>query len=189
MSRRTALAIIGVVLAVAGLLGLLARRDRGPSPAAGPEDGPGPTAGPPREVTLYFPGDGDRLEAEEREIPPGLRGPALARHLLEALLSGPASDGLHPPLPEGTTVDFVQPAEHGMLYVSLAPPEGEAPPRYGSRAEILAVYSLVNTLCANMADVDRVAFLWNGVEPMTFAGNLDTRRPVSPEPRWIRSPG
>jgi len=189
MSRRTALAIIGVVLAIAGLLALLARRDRGPSPAGRPNDGPNQAAGPPRQVTLYFPGDGDRLEAEEREIPSALRGPALARHVLEELLSGPVSDGLYLPLPEGTTVDFVEPAEHGTLYVSLAPPEGHTPPRYGSRAEILAVYSLVNTLCANLPDVDRVAFLWNGVEPMTFAGNLDTRRPVSPEPRWIRSPG
>lgn len=189
MSRRTALAIIGAVLAGAALLALLARRDRTPGAAAPPEVAATAAAGTTRAVVLYFPGEDDLLAAEEREVPAALAGVALARHLVGELLAGPASAGLHAPLPAGTAIDFVEPAGDGTLYVSLAPPAGEPPPRYGSRAEILAAYSLVNSLCANLPEVDRVAFLWNGVEPKTFAGHLDTRRPLPPEPRWIGSPG
>jgi hypothetical protein len=188
MSRRAALAIIGAVLAVAALLVLLARRDR---PAASVDTATPAVSrerGGERTITLYFPGDAGLLEAEEREIAADLEGTALAGRILVELLSGPASDGLHPPLEENTTVDFVERAGADTLYVSLAPPEGATAPRYGSRAEILAAYSIVHSLCANVPDDEGVVFLWRGVAPTTFAGNLDTRRPLTPDPRWIRSP-
>lgn len=189
MSRRTALAIIGAILAGAALLALLTRRDREPASTTPPPSAPTTEARAERTAVLYFPGEGDRLAAEERDVPPGVEGVALARYLLGELLAGPVTEGLRPPLPEGTAIDFVEPARDGTLYVSLAPPAGQSPPRYGARAEILAAYSLVNSLCANVPEVDRVSFLWNGVEPTTFAGHLDTRRPLAPEPRWIGSPG
>lgn len=186
MSRRTALAIIGIVVLAAVLLAVLVKRRQG-GPVAGVEQTARVTAtGTPRVLTLYFP-DGERLVAEERRVPGDLRGPDLARRILDELLGGPTDESLFRPLPEGTAVDFVQPAEGGTLWVSFAPPEGERPPRYGSRQEILAAYSLVDTLCANLPDVDRVAFLWNGVEPVTFAGHVDTRHPLVPDPAWIRS--
>lgn len=187
MSRRTALTIIGAVLVAAVLLALVVERRRS-RPAVSESAAPALTAAEvPRVLTLYFPDGGDRLEVEQRRIPAGLAGPELARRVLAELLDGPTEDGLFRPLPEGTRVDFVEPAEAGTLWVSLAPAEGERPPRYGSREEILAVYSLVNTLCANVPEVDRIAFLWNGVEPTTFAGHVDTRHPLAPEPRWNRS--
>lgn len=190
MSRRTALVIITAVLAVAAVLALLVGRHRKPTPDGAPAESRLQPAAPSADaLTLYFPGDGDRLEAEQREVTPGLEGTALARRILDEVLAGPADEALYPPLPEGTAVDFVRADEAGTLWVSLAPPAGSTPPRYGSRAEILAVYSLVNSLCVNLPDVDRVALLWNGVEPTTFAGHVDTRHPLTPQPRWVRSSG
>ena len=51
----------------------------------------------------------------------------------------------------------------------------ERPPM-GLREELVAVYSLVNTLTANNLGVDRVVLMWNGEQRPTFAGHVDTSR-------------
>ena len=46
----------------------------------------------------------------------------------------------------------------------------------GLREELLAVYSLVNSLTANNLGIDRVVLMWNGEQRPTFAGHVDTSR-------------
>lgn len=86
--------------------------------------------------------------------------------------------------------------ENGPQADAAADPTGEAPggvaesppsdpPAVGSTAERQIVYSLVNTLALNLPAVERVAILWNGRQRGTFAGHLDTSRPLPPEPRLI----
>ncbi len=51
-------------------------------------------------------------------------------------------------------------------------------PAMGLTEELLAVYSLVNSLTANSLGVDRVVLMWNGEQRSTFAGHVDTTRPL-----------
>ena len=57
--------------------------------------------------------------------------------------------------------------------------ERELPPASGSLAERATVYSLVNTLLLNVEGTRAVTLLWNGVQRESFAGHLDTTRPLS----------
>ncbi len=43
---------------------------------------------------------------------------------------------------------------------------------------MLTVYSLVNTVLLNTEGAERLVLLWNGQQPMTFAGHLNTARPL-----------
>ena len=51
-------------------------------------------------------------------------------------------------------------------------------PAMGLTEELLAVYSLVNSLTANNLGIDRVVLMWNGEQRSTFAGHVDTTRPL-----------
>ena len=51
-------------------------------------------------------------------------------------------------------------------------------PGWGSRQEMLAVYSVVNTVLASAPEITSVILLRNGQQRPTFAGHLDTSRPL-----------
>lgn len=51
-------------------------------------------------------------------------------------------------------------------------------PAMGLTEELLAVYSLVNSLTASNLGVDQVVLMWNGEQRPTFAGHVDTTRPL-----------
>ena len=131
-------------------------------------------------AALYFPGRGARLYAEEREVL--LAGTVEHRiaNLVEELLNGPTKSSLYPPLPSEVTLGAVYVTSESVAYLDLdAPPDLSKPP-WGSKREILAVYSLVNTVLLNFSEIQAVVLLWNGQQRATFAGHLDTTRPLGP---------
>lgn len=135
------------------------------------------------QISLLFPGEGDRLYPETREIPAEGAVEGRIQAVVEALLAGPTTDGLRPPLPDGVRVQAVHLLEEqGTLVLDLGPPEGESPMVTGSMREMLAVYSLVNTVTSTFPEVERLQILWNGRQPTTFAGHIDTSRPLVPNP-------
>jgi hypothetical protein len=185
-----------LALAAAGALAVLAllaggwwwwqRRAQGPGEdgAAVPADGPLLDLA----VTLYFPTRGTTLAGEPHQmaVPDDPERQLLA--LARALLAGPANPALAAPLPEGVEVRSVHLGIDGVAYVDLAAPEAAEPPSGGTTEERLRVYSLVNTLALNIAAVDRVVLLWNGVQRQTFSGHLDTGRPLAPDTSLIPRP-
>ncbi len=126
---------------------------------------------------LYFPGRGGWLHAERHEVP--ARDPAEAQiaALVEGLIAGPRGAGLEPPLPRDVTVKSVYLLD-GEVILDLASPQ-RRPPASGSQREMLTVYSLVNTVLLNTEGAERLVLLWNGQQPMTFAGHLYTARPLT----------
>ena len=63
-------------------------------------------------------------------------------------------------------------------------------PAMGLTEELLAVYSVVNSLTANSLGIDRVVLMWNGEQRPTFAGHVDTTRPLMADlERNAESPG
>ncbi len=163
-----------------------------PAPAGDdPADETAPDASPEQELeafSIYFPGADGRLYPEERGLPK--REPAESIALLvEALLAGPSgSDDLRPPLPEGITLGRSYLLDDATVIVDLVSPDG-AMITTGSRSEILMLYSLVNTVLLNVEEAERLVLLWDGRQPTTFAGHLDTTRPLTPKTELIARGG
>lgn len=128
-------------------------------------------------VRLYFPGRGGKLFPEERRLPPLEDPEQMVRAVASEVLKGPQGEGLHAPLAGEVEVVSVYLSEERVAYIDLGSADPD-PPASGSLREMLAVYSLVNSVLANVPEVRAVALLWNGRQRATFAGHLDTGRPL-----------
>ena len=192
MTRRLA----WVLLAAATALGLTAtwvaaRRDRGTLP-----DGTGaehahaadPSAAETRvRVQLYFPSADGRLAVEPRELAGSADPSVLVARIVEGLLEGPRSERSLRPFPPEVTVGETFLAADGIAYVDLRSPAHPAPPFQGSTAELLVLYSLVNSVVENVDGARSLVVLWNGRQPRTFGGHIDTSRPLLPDPSLVAS--
>ena len=162
------------------LLGFLLAscRERAAEQAGAPTP---PPPGPPAEraaVALHFPAIDGMLHVERREMElPAGDSPRLSA-IVGALLGGSQRQGLLAPFPEGVGVGGVLLDPAGILYVDLVAPELPDPPPSGSALEMMRVYSVVNTALANEERARAVVLLWNGKQRQTFAGHLDTMRPL-----------
>ena len=133
-------------------------------------------------VELDFPA-GEGLRAERRELQVTAAPKDRIRKIVAALLAGPASSsgGLGRPFPQGVILGGVQLGADGTAYLDLRW-EGHAdPPAAGSTEELQRVYSLIDSLAANVPEVKQVVLLWNGAQRETFSGHLDTSRPLPPD--------
>ena len=131
-------------------------------------------------VRLYFEAaDKDGLLPEERDV---AFSPDLARQLrtvVEELVRGP-EQGLVATLPAGTRVNDVFVLAHGVACVSLSGEIASGLPG-GSRAELLTVYSIVNTIVTNFPAVSRVQLVLNDQLATTLGGHVDIGRPLPPD--------
>jgi hypothetical protein len=206
MSRRAA----GWVLAIALLLvlGSLAwwwqlGRGGGRAGRRGEAGGEAGAAAIERHAfDLYFPAAGGGLHAERRELQVSESPKDRTRKVLEALLAGPAAaataaaapasasrpaaaaaadSGLVRPFPPEVKLGSVELSADGTAFVDLRWPNHEDPPESGSTEEIQRVYCLVDSVALNVPQVNRVVLLWNGTQRITFAGHLDTSRPLLPD--------
>jgi len=187
MNRRvawTAAALAAVAFAVA-LVVLWPNREPQPveaSPDVTTEVSPAaPGAG--EEVVsleLYFPGEDDALHVEKRDVPVAADPQEAIFIVATAVLDGPTSDELRPILPDDVTIGSVDLDAFGTAFVGLESAAYAAPPIAGSNMEMLALYSLVNSVVLNVEGVDALVLLWNGQQLATLAGHIDTRNPVQP---------
>lgn len=213
MTRRTWL-IAGGLLALVIIVGFLlwpkAAEDIVPDAVATSDPGavdeldPNLQQGP---VDLYFPGEGGKLYAESRLIPVVTETRQQIHLVIDALLAGPESTSLRPPLSQGARLRQVylmggrqdasgaqesSPAKSvsrslgGQTVVLDFETEGGLPPRTtGSQRERLMVYSLVNSALLNFEEGNGVLILWNGRQNVTFGGHLDIGRPLGPDPGLV----
>lgn len=186
MNRRQALIFVSASVLVGMLVAVVWLR-RAPDSTAGQAGlaTHGVTATHTGSVTLYFPGADGRLHTEVRALDTDADGAELVERIVIGVLSGPDNESLFPPLPPSTTVGSVVLADDGTLYLDLASAEHPLPPVAGSQRELLAAYSLVNSICTNVPGIRAVALLWNSEQRTTFAGNLDTTRPLTPNRRLV----
>ncbi len=142
-------------------------------------------------LKLYFESaQTGELEAEEREFtvapakdssskpaePPQL--PELAHMALEALSTGPSGGKRLATLPKGVKLRNIYLDAAGTVYVDFDEQLVQRHPG-GTQAEMITIYSVVNTLCANFPQIKRVRFLIGGKEAQTLAGHVDLRHPFS----------
>lgn len=195
MSRRLAGTILfGAVLVVLAAV-ILMRSPGGEAIAPGDPQNDTDDAQETFQASLFYPGPGGLLREHLVDLPqptisstetvPPRESPRM-RAVLERYLAGPPPEGTMLAFPEGTSVQSIDRAAGGVVFVSLSLPEGAAL-QVGSRAELLMVYGLVNSLAYSLPEVERVALLWTGVQPATFAGHVDTTQPLLPSRKWVKS--
>ena len=186
MNRRAAAVVVGVV-AVLALLAIIWWSLSGRQVAVTPE-GEEPTPDGPMETTaaqLYFPNTAGWLGAEERRLPIAQSAEERAAQVARALLKGPSQPGHVAPLGEGVELATLYLSGDGVVYLDLAAEQMATPPVSGSRGELLVVYSFVNSILTNVPEASGVVMLWNGSQRPTFAGHVDTTRPLPLETKWL----
>ncbi|MEM8962686.1 MAG: GerMN domain-containing protein [Acidobacteriota bacterium] len=141
-----------------------------------------------REVVIYFAGSDGRLHGERSEIPAHDDPTRLANEVLTLLLAGPTQPSLMPALPTNVELGGVWLLDDGVAFVDLRLPEDQPIPSVGSAYEFTMLYSLVNTVSENVPGVTAVAPMWNGRQPLTFAGHIDTSEPIAPDRSMIATP-
>ena len=165
-----------------------------PAPQAteGTTNGQEPTnavalAGPIRRlsVLIYYPAARQQgLIGEPREIfmtaTPGDR----AKQILADLISGPATDEGLRALPPGTRLRQVFVLEDGTAYIDFSA-DLEHGLTGGTAEELLAIYSIVNSVSLNIPEIRRVGILINGRPVDSLGGHLDLRRPLLPDSSLI----
>lgn len=130
-----------------------------------------------QKVVLLYANDQGQLIREAREVERCADRVTCLRSLLEELFRGPVTD-LEDVYPEWTTVNQVR-IEGGLATIDLGGDfvEGLAP---GSSAEMLAVYGMVNTICANLPEIKRVHITIDGNRQARLR-HLDLSQPLEPD--------
>jgi spore germination protein GerM len=136
-------------------------------------------------VVLYFSdGEGEYLIGEKREIV--RKGPVEkeATEMIAELLKGPRGE-LLPTLPPQTKLLALQLNADGVAKVDFSQSLSRNHPG-GSSAEVITVYSIVNSLILNFPEIKRVQILIEGKEVETLTGHLALKRPISSKPDLIK---
>lgn len=178
MSRRAAAFVLGLCLAlIAGGAFWWWQSTRTGKTRTGP--GPVESAGPAEKlsVELFYPA-GEGLRSEKRELEVTDAPKDRIRKIVAALLAGPVSGGAVRPLPEGVILGSVLLGDGGVAYLDLRWEGHEDPPAAGSTEEMQRMFSIIDSVTANVPEVESVVLMWNGVQRDTFSGHVDTSRPL-----------
>jgi spore germination protein GerM len=100
------------------------------------------------------------------------------------LIKGPKGK-LIPTLPPRTKLLSLQMDDEGVAKVDFSLALSKDHPG-GSSAEMMTVYSIVNSLALNFPRIKRVQILIDGKPIETITGHLSLKRPISPKPDLIR---
>jgi spore germination protein GerM len=142
------------------------------------------SAGQTQIITLYFPSYADgNLVSETRSLKLSSDNIKAIRQVLLALIEG-SHQGHGSALSPSTTIRAVFLAPDGTAIVDFSQ-EALADFQPGIESESLAIYSIVDSLCANIAQVKEVKFLVQGQEVQTLDGHIDLTGSFAPEPSLI----
>ena len=138
-----------------------------------------------KEVLLYFSdSEGEYLIAEKRPILKKNEVKEEAKETILELIEGP-KEKLIPTLPPRTKLLTLQINDAGVAKVNFSSALSKDHPG-GSSAEMMTVYSIVNSLALNFPQIKRVQILIDGKSIETITGHLSLRQPISPKPHLIK---
>lgn len=135
-------------------------------------------------AVLFFVEDGTRLAREGREMASCSGGEACLESVLDELFYGPVGE-LDVALPEGAALNGVR--IDGNLAVIDVNREFSEAMVSGSSAEMMAVYSIVNTVCINFPHIVRVKLNIQGND-QAILQHLDLSDPLTPDFSLEQSP-
>jgi hypothetical protein len=180
-----------VFILMAGIVSLLVMVMRSDQPGAVHrqfEESPQPAASAPSQATpvhLYFSDKNNQFLMAEERVLKSLKNPEFfAKSIVESLIKGP-QHGLVRTIPAEAAVRAVYLTPQGICYLDLTSAVAENHPG-GIRSELLSIYSIVNSLVLNVAQIEAVKILINGDESMTLAGHIDLQIPIKANMLLIR---
>ncbi len=168
-----------IALAFGGMLWNKYRASRMPNPTP-----TAPHSSGKRTVVLFFVADGSRLAREARELDSCSDLTVCVKETLDELFYGPVGD-LDEALPEGAAVNSVR-IEGSTAVVDVNRAFVETMPS-GSSAEMMAVYSIVDTVCLNFPRISRVRLTTDGGKTPSLE-HLDLSDPLSAD-YTLEAPG
>lgn len=130
-----------------------------------------------RVVTLFFAADGTHLARESRDIDPCGDDTSCLKDILDELLNGPVGEYTEV-IPEGATVEGAR-LEGTLATVDFNRSFSEMIVS-GSSAEMLAVYSIVNTIAANFPNIQKVKITVEGNSGVVL-NHLDLSEALVPD--------
>lgn len=141
-----------------------------------------------REVTLYFSDqEAEYLIGEKRGIKKREEVEEEAQELIRELIKGPKGR-LLATVPSRTRLISLHVDEKGVARVNFSKALSKDHPG-GSSAEMMTVYSVVNTLVLNFPGIKRVQFLVEGKEIESITGHLSLSQPMGSKPDLIGKSG
>ena len=136
-------------------------------------------------ILLYFSDREDEyLVGEKREILKRDEIEEEAKDAINELIKGPKGK-LIPTLPTQTKLLSLELGEDGVAKVNFNKALSKDHPG-GSSAEMMTLYSVVNSLTLNFPQIKRVQILIEGKGVETIAGHLSLKKPIPPNPDLIR---
>jgi spore germination protein GerM len=130
-----------------------------------------------REVYVFFQSSGSPLLVpEKRRIFHTSSITDQAKQTIVELIRGPETPGHLPTIPGGTKIEELYLSPHGTAFIDLSSDfiTGQVG---GSEEELIAVYSIVNTLTINFPSIKQVKFLIEGKERDTIKGHISLKNP------------
>jgi hypothetical protein len=138
------------------------------------------------KVKLFFQAADRRgLAMEERSVAFSSDLPRQLHSVVEELVKG-STGGLGATLAKETRVLHVFVSARGVAYVDLSQEAATGLPG-GSEAELVTVYSVVNSLAANFPAIKRVQILIEDRPVATLGGHVDLTRPLRPDMTLLAS--
>lgn len=133
-----------------------------------------------RMVQLYYESPRMLLAPEPRNVSLPENAAAAIPLVVRELVKGPAVATSPRLLPADTVVRGAYLLPGGTVIVDLGGPTLTAGWGTGTHHELMAIYSVVQTLTANFADAKRVRILVNGTPAETLAGHISLAHSLSP---------
>lgn len=130
-----------------------------------------------RTIILYFAAEDGQLARESREIEPCGNADACLESVVEELLNGPVGE-YEEVVPEGTVVNSVR-IDLNQAIIEFNRVFSDAM-LSGSSAEMLAVYSVVNTVTVNFPQIQKVKLNIDG-NSAAILHHLDLSDPLAPD--------
>jgi hypothetical protein len=138
-----------------------------------------------KEVLLYFSdSEGEYLIGEKRKILGKNEAEEEAKETIVELIKGPKGK-LIPTLPPRSRLLTLKISDAGVAKVNFNAALSRDHPG-GSSAEMMTVYSIVNSLALNFPRIKRVQILIDGKPIETITGHLSLRQSIPPKPDLIK---
>lgn len=138
----------------------------------------------PNTARIFFTTDGRYLSAEAMELPRDLSAYERLSRIMERLLGGPTSRYFEPILPDGANLRGMY-LLNDKLVIDFSK-EISTNLHDGIVAEMLALYSIVNSVVLNIPEIRQVQFLIEGEERSTLGGEVDISAPLGANLNLIR---
>jgi spore germination protein GerM len=138
-----------------------------------------------RAVRLYFEAPNMLLAAEPRTLPLPENPAAAIPLVIREVMKGPATPQLLRLFPQDTIVRAAYLLPDGTAFVDLGGPTLTAGWGTGTHVELMAVYSVVQTVTVNFPETKRVRLLVNGEPAETLAGHVWLGRSLQPKTELV----